>query len=617
MRGPNRPSRHLVLALALFAAGCATQGEDDQGEDVLEENEELAAERTPWWRRDGGWRFRWPTRRDAGVRDAGTLPVRDAGPSTEPEEDAGEQPNENPGEIPGGQAFAPCEGSAESPAPRLLRLLTRREFQNTLADLLFFQPRDVDVSSFPLEPRVRGYDNNANASVITSRHVDEVSKVTEKLVARAVTEKKAQLVPCQAGAQGCARTFVERFGLRAFRRPLTGEETARYEALFAQELTGGSFDEGVKLAITSMLLSPNFLYRSEVGNAQSSGTFKLTAYETASALSYLYWGTMPDQALFDAASRNELATPAQLEAQARRLLQSPRAADQLAEFSLQWLGSDSLLSAFKDKGVYPAFSDAVRTAMVEEQRRFVTDVALTRDGKFGELFTANYVFANAELARFYGLSAPSNDFSKVAITPQSDRGGLLGLGAVMAAQAHSMESSPIKRGVFVRSRLLCQDLPPPPPSLDTTPPGLDPKLTTRARFAKHTANATCSGCHQFIDGVGFGLEGFDGVGQKRVTENGLPVDNSGEIKGLESLGGDDKTAFVGQRELSQMIATSPNAQSCLTLQFYRFARGYQETSQDSCSLEKLHQRFRGKDLTLKELLVNVALLDSFTVRRAQ
>ena len=327
----------------------------------------------------------------------------------------------------GTRAFSLCEsGGIEQPSPRLLRLLTRREYRNTLRDLLYAQ--DIDVSSLPLEPRVKGFDNNATSSVVTGRHVDEYLTLTIAQVDKALKEKKSQLLTCQASAPECKQQFVDAFGLRAFRRPLTSDEKTRYVALFADASASSSFDEGMRLVMTSMVMSPNFLYRSEVGEAKGDG-FQLTPYEVASALSYLYWGSMPDQALFDAAAQNKLGTKTELEAQARRLLADARAQAQVSEFSLQWLRSDNLLSSFKDTAIYPSFNDAVRNAMVEEQRRFVVDVALTRDGKFSELFTADYVFANGELARFYNLSTSSNEFTKVNATPESGRGGLLSLGA--------------------------------------------------------------------------------------------------------------------------------------------------------------------------------------------
>lgn len=510
----------------------------------------------------------------------------------------------------GSSAFALCTGqTTEVGAPRLLRLLTRREYQNTLRDLLSIDA--PDVSTLPLEPRVRGFDNNANATVVTGRHADEYLTLAMSLAAKAVRERKGQLLSCSESAAGCKRTFVSQFGARAFRRPLTSEEQTRYEALFGSD----DFGTGMTTVITAMLVSPSFLYRSEVGERQSNGAYKLTPYEVASALSYLYLGSMPDKTLLDAAAANKLSTKAELETQARRLLADPRAKDQLAEFALQWLRSDNILTAFKDKSLYPSFSDGVRAAMLEEQRRFITDLTLDRAGKFSELFTADYVFANSELARFYGLTASGSGFVRIAATAESERGGLLGLGAVLASHAHSNESSPIKRGLFVRDRLLCQDLPPPPPTLDTTPPGLDPRLTTRERFAKHTADASCRGCHQYIDGVGFGLEGFDGVGQRRTKENNLVIDTSGELRGREGLTQSDVLKFKGPRELSALLSGSPSAQQCLTLQYFRFARGYEESEGDACSLTKLQKQFESSGLTLKELLVQTALLDSFTTRR--
>ncbi|MET0344247.1 MAG: DUF1592 domain-containing protein [Polyangiales bacterium] len=542
---------------------------------------------------------------------AGTGENDDDGPS---DPSGGDASDTTPRGI-GTRVFALCaSGGPEVPAPRLLRLLTRREYKNTLRDLLYGQ--EPDVSSLPLEPRVRGFDNNTRASVVTSRHADEYLALAQKEVERAVKEKKGALVSCQQNAPDCRRKVVESFGLRAFRRPLSADEVARYEALFGPELTQNDFDEGLRLVMTSMLVSPSFLYRSEVGEPAEGG-FRLTPYEVASALSYLYWGSMPDQNLLDAAAKNQLGSKAELEAQARRLLADDRAKAQVGEFSLQWLGSDGLASAFKDKDIYPSFSDGVRTAMLEEQRRFVADVALGKDGKFAELFTADYVHANGELARFYGLTPQGDQFAKLSVTRESQRGGLLGLGAVLAAHAHSNESSPIRRGLFVRDRLLCQDLPPPPASLDTTPPGLDPTLTTRARFAKHTESSACRSCHQFIDGVGFGLEGFDGVGQRRAVENGHPIDTSGELRGLEGLTASTMEPFSGPRELAAMIAESSTAESCLTVQFFRHARGYEETESDACALAKLRERFQARDLTLKDLLVNIVLLDSFTQRRGE
>lgn len=527
---------------------------------------------------------------------------------------AGVPPGQEPAGM-GTQVLALCKGGEEQPGPRLLRLLTRREYKNTVRDLLFINDQNKpDVSSVPLEARVAGFDNNAHSQAVTSRHVDAFVALGETLAKDAVPSQKGQLLGCDQNQASCKRSFVERFGLRAFRRPLTTAEVARYEALFADDLTQGDFDEGMRLVIGAMLGSPAFLYRSEVGEAEGEN-FRLTPYEVASALSYLYLGSMPDQALFDAAKDGALATPEQLVAQAKRLLDTQRGKEQLGEFSLQWLRSDDILTSNKDKAVYPSFNDSLRVAMVEEQKRFFVRVVLEEQGKFDQLFTPSYVLVNQELARFYGLTPPAGDYEKVEVG-DSQRGGILGLGAVMASHAHQNESSPIKRGLFVRDRLLCQILPDPPENIDTTPPGLDPTLTTRERFARHTADAACSGCHQFIDGVGFGLEGFDGVGQQRSVENGLPVDVSGELRGLEGLGEGTVQTFEGPRELAALLRDSESAKACLAMQYFRFGRGYEEREADACSLAALRERFEDGELTVRTLLESLPQLKSFVIRSA-
>jgi Protein of unknown function (DUF1592)/Protein of unknown function (DUF1588)/Protein of unknown function (DUF1587)/Protein of unknown function (DUF1595)/Protein of unknown function (DUF1585) len=501
----------------------------------------------------------------------------------------------------------PCED--ERPATRQLRLLTRREYQNTVRDLLGVE---VDPASIPVEPRVKGFDNNAAAMVITSRHMDAFLALAEGAVERAITDRRGDILRCDPGAAGCARQFVEEIGLRAMRRPLAADEIDLYASAFE----GETFDDGMRIALATMMVSPSFLYRWEVGEVEG-GVARLTAYETASALSYLFWGTMPDQELFDAARAGRLATPEQITSQARRLLADPRAREQVAEFARQWLRTDGITSN-KDMMIYPSFTDEVRAAMIEEERRFINDVVFDRNGSFADLFVADHVLVNGPLASFYGLSGPGGgEFAEVAVDRASGRGGVLGLGSVLASHAHSNESSPIKRGVFVRGRLLCQDLPPPPPDVDATPPGLDPTLTTRERFARHTEDPVCASCHQYIDGVGFGFEGFDGVGARRTVENGLPVDMSGAIVGLEGLDLDTEQSFEDVPELAELIAGSEGAQACFPLQYFRYARGYEESIDDSCAVHNLHLAFSDADLSVQEMLVAIVGLPTFTTRKAE
>jgi hypothetical protein len=510
---------------------------------------------------------------------------------------------------PSSSAIPECMGD-EVPGPRRLRLLTRAEYANTVADLLGIPTPSVD--NLPVESVVDGFDNNAAASAVTSRHLDEYLATGERLAVAALAQNKGKLLTCQAGAAGCDRTFITAFGRRAFRRPLADAEVARFATLFNPQVTGSSFDKGMELVIRAMLASPSFLYRSEVGEKAADGSFKLTGYEVATALSYFFWQTTPDDALLEAARTGALDRPEGVEAQAKRLLGDPRSRAAVAGFFRQWLGTAEFQFTNKDAAVYPTFSDPVRNAMIAEEDAFVNAVLFDGGGTFGELFEADYVLVNDVLAPFYGLPAVAGPMPQ-KVAAGKTRGGLLTLGAVVGMHAHSNESSPVRRGAFVRTRLLCQTLQPPPQNLNIMPPGLDATLTTRERFARHSSEPLCKSCHALIDDVGFGFERYDGVGAYRATESGRPIDASGIVRGLEDLNADTATMFNGPLELGHLLAKSPNAQACLARQLFRFARGG-ESARDACAIRKLQASFTQNGLDLQRLLLDTVEQKSFLTR---
>ncbi|MDP3857571.1 MAG: DUF1592 domain-containing protein [Stagnimonas sp.] len=501
-------------------------------------------------------------------------------------------------------------------APRLLRLLTRREYQRSLEDLLGIAG---DFAQFlPVEAKVYGYDNNARAGVVTDRHADEYLAAAEAAAARAITENRGALLGCSPSAD-CTQQFVSRFGRRAFRRPLTTAERDFYKGLMRDELTAGDYDTGLKLIVAALLSSPNFLYRSEAGVAMSGGGYGLDGYEIASGIAYTLLGAPPDDALLDAAATGQLGSGSGRRAQAERLLGDGRAREEWSHFAEQWLGVELLRDAFRDPEVFPRWNDAVRLAMVEEFDRFFAHVAFDSSGArpWDELFTANYVFANRTLAEFYrlpGAAAMGEGFQQVAVG-DGTRGGLLTLGMLLGAHAHSNESSPVKRGVAVRERLLCQDLPDPPADVDTTPPGLDPSLTTRERFARHTDDPKCSACHSYIDPVGFGFERYDGVGDYRAVENDKSVDDSGSVKDREALGAGTSEPFTGPRQLGSLIAATRSAQDCLALQYYRHSYGLTEAEGGACAIRAMSQRFQSDQLSFRALIAEQLAHDSFTRRK--
>ena len=467
------------------------------------------------------------------------------------------------------------------------------------------------AAGFPPEVRPEGYgfDNHVDSGRVGAIHVAEYLDAGESLAALAL-EQRDEIIACNPDTDrsGCTSHFVESFGLRAFRRPLTGEETTRYEALLSAE---SEFDDGLALVVEAMLSSPHFLYRTELGEDAGNGTYRLTDYEVASLLSYTFWGTMPDDELFAAAAAGELSTPEELAGQSRRLLRDDRAKDIIGVWALQWLGVESVASANKNPDLFPGFDDATRRSLLEETSRFVNHVIFESSGTYGELLTADYTVADEIAAELYELENPDADG---VIAYGEQRSGVFGHGSVLAAYAHSDQSSPIRRGLFVRRNLLCQEFGAPPPDAGGVPE-VDPDATTRERFRQHTDNEVCASCHQYIDEIGFGFERFDAVGQYRVTENGTPIEAGGNMNDVEGFGTGTDGTFATLPELAQIVAESTAAKACFVRQYYRFAHGYMESTGDLCALDEVGLTFEESGYDIIEMMVAVTQTSNFTLRR--
>ena len=458
-------------------------------------------------------------------------------------------------------------------------------------------------ATFPPESRPQGYayDNSAEGGLLTAVHVTEHLDAAETIADAAASS----LIDC-APSVACAEGIVDAFGPRAFRRPLSAIERAKYVALIESR---SEFADGVSAMVQAMLTSPFFLYRFEIGQPQPDGSHRLDAYEVASALSFTFWGTMPDTPLFDAAAAGRLDTADGVEVEARRLLAEPRARDNVATFAAQWLGVEGIVAANKSSAL-GSFEIGVREAMLEEAKRLVTHVVFDGSGALDDLFVADFTFANAALASFYGATVGGTDYAQVAL---QGRAGVLGLGAVMASYAYSDQSSPVRRGLFVRSRLLCQELPAPPPNAGGIPE-VDPNATTRERFAQHSSDPACRGCHQYIDPVGFGFERFDALGRWRDIEAGQAIDASGRVDDVEAFGDGTSQAFATLPELASILADSDRARTCFTTQFYRFARGGLESEAETCAIERLSDQFAADGEDIRALMIRYVRSDTFVVR---
>ncbi len=462
----------------------------------------------------------------------------------------------------------------------------------------------LDIAlDFPIESRPSGYgyDNHAGAGIVTDVHVEQYLAA-----ARALSESDlSALLPCATLDASCVEAFVTDFGRRAFRRPLTGAETARYVALAG---AGESLEQGLRVALTVMLSSPWFLYRFELGVPQPDGTHRLDGYETASALSYFLWGTLPDETLLAAAADGALDTVEGVETEARRLLDDPRARPVIGRFALQWLGVERVLTSEKS-AAFAYDSPALRRSMAEETRRFVQHAVF--EGGFSELLTADWTFVDGSLRALYGMPG-DGDFEQAALP--DGRAGILGHASVLAAHSHSDQSSPVRRGLFVREHLLCQTLGPPPPEAAGVPE-VDPDVTTKERFVQHSDDPFCASCHQHIDPIGFGFEHFDPMGAWRDTESGHPVEGTGVITDIEAIGAGTTAEFGTLPELAQLLAESERAKACFATQVFRFASGRLEADADQCALDALSQGFVATGGDIVELLVAVTTSTPFLVKQ--
>lgn len=514
---------------------------------------------------------------------------------------------------PGGTSTSAVCRDQVDPGRSPMRRLTRAEFDNTVRELLG-ETRDLGRAFAPEEESL-GFRNNADALQLSPLLAEQIMEAAEKIATAAVARLPSFAPACDVAKDGedtCARRFVEGWGKRAWRRAITPEETTELLGIFVAGKSGGKYEDGIALVIQRMIQSPFFLYRVEEGDPSTArdGVVRLTGLETATRLSYMIWESPPDAALLADADSGALATAEGVAAAARRMLGDPRAKKAIADFHEQWLELEHLENVTKDATTYPGFDAATKKSLHGETATFLDEV-FWKSGKFEDLFTAPFTFMDAKVAAIYGVPAPSGSgFVKVAVDP-SKRAGILTQPAVLALHAKPNQSSPVHRGKFVRERILCQQIAPPPNDLVVQAPDPDPKAPTRQRFAEHSANPVCASCHRLMDPIGFGFEHFDGVGRWRDLDGTFTVDASGEVFG--SVDADGK--FSGATELGAKLAKSEQVRSCVVTQWFRFAYGRGEITADACTMKALNEAFAKSGGDMRELLVALTQTPAFRFRK--
>lgn len=524
-------------------------------------------------------------------------------------EGAVDQGNQGPSPIAGAAGGPAAQTPMASAGPRPLTRLTRREYNNTVRDLLGDMTRPADEFA---DDRDRAFLFRRSGLVATQDA--ELLRASAEQLAKAALARLAELLPCAPadGEDACAAQFIASFGLRAFRRPLSEAETTRLTALYrdARDTQKLDFNGAIGLLIEGMLQSPAFLYHWEspyTVAVRDGDAVALGPYDIAARLSYFIWGSMPDRALFDAAAAGKLVSDADIAAQASRMLSDDKAKDSVSAFFREWLEIDQLPALPKDAASYPDYDEGLKAAIVSETEAFAQSVLLEGGGKLQTLLAADYSFSNQMLGKVYGGSATGTALTKTALDT-SRRSGLLTHPSFLSVTGSPDGSNPVKRGKAVYLKLLCGTLPPPPPNVPPAKPA-SAGGTTRQRFAEHGQNECARGCHQLMDPIGFAFEHYDGIGRYRDTDNGQTVDSSGTLP-LDGA----EVAFKDAVELSRALASSDTVRSCFAKQWFRFAFGRMETPDDASSLTSIQSAFAAREFDLHDLAPAIAVSRSFRFR---
>ena len=495
------------------------------------------------------------------------------------------------------------------PAAAVLPRLTVTQYRNATSDLL-----GVGLPAADLEPDTNPFlftTIGAARATASERAVQSWESAALAATASVFQDpaRRAIVAGCTPSTpdDSCVRTFVERFGRRAFRRPLSAAEVDRYVAV-SRTLGAGNPWRGVRYAIAGILQSPHFLYRAEPSEPDVTNATRVryTSWAMASRLAFVLWDSIPDDALLDAAAAGALTDPENLRTQARRMLRHPRARSAARTFFRQYLGLGILDGLNRERTLFPQMSQTLGPAMREEVELLVEDVVFTRNTDFRELFTSRDTFLNAELAALYGVALPSGatGFVRVALPVASMRGGILTTAAMLALAAHPNATSPTARGRFVRERLLCERVPDPPMNVQTdlTDPDAGTARTLRERLVQHRRAPQCAGCHSQTDPIGLGFEDFDAIGAHRTMEAGRAVDATGNLDG---------TPFVGARAIGALLRDRPEVADCVVLQLYRFANARLDQPSEQRVLAQLSTSFATANYRFQDLLVALVASDGF------
>nr|WP_284668400.1 DUF1592 domain-containing protein [Myxococcus sp. SDU36] len=512
-----------------------------------------------------------------------------------------------------GKASSGTPPEVDEASATRVRRMTRAEYDNSVNAIFPTTVPLVMTYAFAPEDTILGFSTHDRLQV-TSLLADQIDVAANNLAEYGKVQLREDWT-CAADVPEleCAEKFIRGIATRTNRRPVTDDEVADFLVLWQEARKGTDPATSARVVLQGIFSSASFLYRTELGaeGAGANQVVRLTPYEVATALAFTITAGPADAALMAAAEAGQLDSPDEREKHARRLLATPAAQRHLFRFVEEWMGLTGQANLTKNNQVFPAFSEAFKASSKAETRDFINHILKERNGSVRELLNADYTYADARMAYFYGSQPTTPDGTPGRLPLPPERAGILTHASVLATYALFDSSSPIRRGKFILHRLLCREVPPPPATISIIPPEPVLDRTTRERFAAHTNNPTCASCHRTLDPIGFGFEDFDGLGKHRTEENGLAVDASGSVELANGT-----VPFTGAAALARVLATSDDVGDCVPLQLFRFAMGRDESPVDEHMLADMRSMFRANpEWRLGDALVGLVRSPYFVHRR--
>ncbi len=435
------------------------------------------------------------------------------------------------------------------------------------------------------------------------------------------TPSRRRIFVCEPGEkampdeqEGCAKRILATLMRRAYRRPVTDADVQAPLKFYKNARAEQGFEAGIEMALSAVLVSPEFLFRVEQDPAglAPNAAYRIGDLELASRLSFFLWSSIPDDELLETAVRGKLKIPEVLEQQARRMLADDRSRALVNNFAEQWLYLRNLASMTPDMRQFPDFDDNLRQAFRKETELFFESI-MREDRSVLDLIRAKYTFVNERLAKHYGIpNVYGSRFRRIDFGKDSVRGGLLRQGSILTVTSYATRTSPVIRGKWILDNILGVPPPPPPPLVPALKDnaGSGKTLPMRERMAEHRKNPACSGCHQLMDPVGFSLENYDAVGRWRTLEDARPIDVSGALP--------DGTKFQGVEGLQRALLTHPEVfVGTLTEKLLTYALGRGVEYYDAPAVRGVVREARGKDFRFSSVIAGIVGSTPFQMRRKQ